>query len=154
MSHIRGIRVRLRTDSEAGSDTDDHIYIGVAGTGGGREFPLATAAIDDFERGADVTYVLGTIFEPAPPGAQHPDNSAPGQRNDPARFRIELADVDYVYIRKQGDRSHDGDDAYQLNSVRVELYARPFDPVSKRTFNAFDDLWFGNEFGHQAWLHE
>ena len=40
----------------SGSDvgTDDHIYIGVEGTGGGRECPLVVAEFNDFERGTNV----------------------------------------------------------------------------------------------------
>ena len=154
MSHLRGMKVRLITHSDANSGTDDHIYIGVVGSRGGREFPLATANFNDFETGSDVTYVLGTIFDAEPPGAKHPEKSTRGGDNDPQGFRIDLGDVDYVYIRKQGDRSGGDDDAYQLDFVRVELYAREVDNPSKRTFRASNNLWFGNEFGHQAWLTE
>ena len=154
MPHLRGIKVRLGTHSDANSGTGDQIYVGVVGSGGGREFPLDVKGFDDFEEGTDITYVLGTIFDPVPPGAKNPENSKPGGKNDPISFRIDLRDVDYVYLRKQGERSPSGDDAYQMDFAVVELYARPVDSPAKRTFHALDNLWFGNEFGHQAWLTE
>lgn len=154
MTHVRGIKVTLETHSDADSGTNDMIYIGVVGSGGGREFPLASPEINDFETGTDITYVLGTIHESVPSGSQVPVFAAPGQQNDPAGFRMELSDVDHVYIRKQGDRSFREDNAYQLDSVVVELYARQIDTPDKRTFRASNNLWLGNEFGAQAWLHE
>src|SRR5262245_47638720 len=152
MSHVRGILVRLETASDSDADTDDHIYIGVVGTRGGREFPLDTAGKDDFEPGL-VTYHLGTIWEPVPAGAWNPINSTPGGKNDPAQFRIELNEVSHVYIRKQGDLETD-DDAYKLGSVEVTLYAAQVDLTNRRRFRTGDDLWLGNEFGHQAWIPE
>ena len=48
MPHIRGMKVELHTHYNPFSGTDDHIYIGVYGTDGGREFPL-DAPGDDFD---------------------------------------------------------------------------------------------------------
>lgn len=152
MSHVRGLVVRLRTQSQSGADTDDHIYIGINGSGGGREFPLDVRRFDDFEKGQDVRYWFGTVSDGAIlSGAKKPYRSEPGNRNDPASFRIELDQVNSVYIRKQGDRTTKGDDAYKMDSVEVTLFgASP----QKRTFRATQDLWFGNEYGLQAWLTE
>jgi hypothetical protein len=148
MSHLRGILVELDTDS----GTDDQIYVGVVGRGGGREFPLATANFNDFEPGL-ATYLLGAIWQVAPANVKHPDMSLVGERNDPEVFRIELGEVDYVYIRKEGDPTA-SDDAYKFDSVEVKLYAAQGDTPNLRTFSTNSDLWLGNEFGHQAWIAE
>lgn len=153
MSHVRGMRVTLQTASSNNSGTSDPIYIGIAGPGGGREFPLNTPG-DDFEEGRTETFVLGTVFENTP-DPKKPVNSEPGRPNDPEKFRIELDEINQVYIRKQERSVKDGkDDAYQLDDVKVELYGRPIDSPQKRTFKVAtgDNVWLGNEFGHQAWL--
>jgi hypothetical protein len=135
------------------SGTDDQIYIGVVGRGGGREFPLAVANFDDFEPGV-VAYHLGAVWErPYPPNHHHPDNSRPGEKNDPEVYHIELDKVDHVYIRKQG-RGDAADDPYQFSSVEVKLYADQSDTTNRRIFSASNDLWLGNAYGHQAWLLE
>jgi hypothetical protein len=152
MSHIRGIVIRLRTKNQSGAGTDDHIYIGVVGSGGGREFPLDVRGFDDFEKGSDVKYWFGNVWEGGIlTGAKKPYRSEPGGRNDPAWFRIELDEVDYVYVKKQGDNTTEGDDAWKMDFIEVALYgASP----QKRTFTTGNDLWFGNEYGRKAWLPE
>ncbi len=152
MSRMRGIFVRLKTKSESGAGTDDHIYVGVVGSSGGREFPLDVRKFDDFESGTDVKYWFGTVWDGTVlVGAKKPYRSEPGDRNDPNWFRTELHGVESVYIRKQGDRSTEGDDAYKLDEVEVTLYGASPD---RRIFSTANDLWFGNEYGHQAWLTE
>ena len=47
MAHVKGILVELRTATGSGSGTKDHIYIGVQGQGGGREFPLDVRGFND-----------------------------------------------------------------------------------------------------------
>jgi hypothetical protein len=152
MSHVRGMIVSLLTSSSGGAGTDDHIYIGVVGTRGGREFPLDVHRFDDFEKGSSVKYWFGEVWDGTElAGAKNPYRSAAGDRNDPEWFRIELDEVESVYIRKQGDRTGDDDDAYKLNQVQVKLYGGS---PEVRTFGTSNDLWFGNEYGHQAWLEE
>ncbi len=151
MSDLLGIVVRLRTADSANAGTDDHIYIGVVGAGGGREFPL-DSSIDDFEQGSNVKYWLGEVWDgTALVGAVKPYQSEPGGKNDPDGYRIELDKVQHVYIRKQGDPTPDGDDAYCFARVDVALYGSNPD---RRTWSARDSLWLSNETGLSAWLPE
>ncbi|MBI4262735.1 MAG: hypothetical protein HY657_00005 [Acidobacteria bacterium] len=152
MSHLRGMVVQLKTKAQSGAGTDDHLYIGVVGSGGGREFPLDVRDFNDFESGSDVKYWFGTVWDgTALAGARKPNRSDPGDRNDPAWHNVALKDVQTVYLRKQGSRSTDGDDAYKLDKVEVTLFgASP----EKRIFSTGEDIWLGNEYGHQAWLPE
>jgi len=154
MSHVRGMVVNLKTGSGTNDGTDDHIYIGVVGTGGGKEFPLDTSGFNDFEKGSDVTYVLGTVWDGtviSAPGVKHPRFSGGTDFNSPRRFRIELNDVTQVYVRKGGTRKSDGDDAYRLDELDVTLYGA--NPQS-RSFGTNRDMKLGNEFGLQIWLPE
>ena len=112
---LKGLVAILTTahieDKDTG--TDDHIYIGLVGRGGGREFALATEE-EDFEvqpPGKPEVFLLGSFWDnPAAsvPQAKNTLRSAPGGDNDPARFEVDLDLVDYVYLRKQGERSFDG----------------------------------------------
>ncbi len=120
MTHLRGMVVRLRTENQAWAGTDDHIYIGVFGKGGGREFPLDVGPFNDFERGTDIRYHLGTVWDGTVlPGTKKPKGSEPGGRNNPAWHNVNLDLIDYVYIRKAGSRSNKGDDAYKFDFVEV-----------------------------------
>ena len=47
---ILGMVVALKTFNSEDAGTDDEIYLGMWGTGGGREFPLSSPNHDDFER--------------------------------------------------------------------------------------------------------
>lgn len=151
MPQVRGILVHLETQDVSGAGTDDHLYVGVVGRGGGREFPLDVRRFDDFKEGANVRYLLGTIWGPVPPGVRKPRESEPGERNDPGQFQMELAQVDYVYLRKTGTRKGEGDDAYALRDVEVMLYGQA--PPERRTFSS-SNVWLANEYGHQVWLRE
>lgn len=153
---ILGMLVNLRTFNSDEAGTDDEIYIGFWGKGGGREFPLSSSNHDDFERGADDFYVVGVD-----PGFGFPlhrsDRSAPGQPNDPALVPIDLDSIEYVYLRKQAYGTGQDDDAWRLESVIVLLYDEDTVPLTRsRLFSLFarKGMWFGNEHGHQAWLSE
>ncbi|MGV9821776.1 PLAT/LH2 domain-containing protein [Nocardia xishanensis] len=151
MSHIRGMLVELSTHANRNSGTDDHLYIGVYGTDGGREFPL-DAPGDDFETGTRVTYVLGDVPETLPEW-RRPNFSEPGGPCDPAALHIDLDSVEQVYIRKQAKGFGDSDDdAYQLDTVRVVLRAGDDGRAFILPTPGSKGLWFGNEYGHQAWL--
>jgi hypothetical protein len=151
MSDVRGILVELVTENEKYAGTDDHIYIGVVGDGGGREFPLDVRGFNDFERGKNVKYWLGDVWDGnVLAGAKNPYQSQGGW-NDPDKWRIELEDVDQVYVRKGGTRSGGADDAYKMDRVEVTLYGAS--PIS-RTFSRSTDIWLANEYGLQVWLPE
>jgi hypothetical protein len=155
---ILGIFLDLHTFDGKDAGTDDEIYLGMWGKAGGREFPLSSSSIDDFERGSDVAYLLGLDlgfgFTPV-----HPDRSKPAQANDPARVPIDLHSIEYVYLRKQAYGTGAGDDTWQIQSITVLMYEAetlPFQPNEYRMFYliAPKGLWLGNEHGHQVWLTE
>jgi hypothetical protein len=154
MSAILGMVVNLVTSDIEDAETDDEIYIGLWGTAGGREFPLSAKDHDDFERGADDLYVLG-----ADPGFgfRRSERAAPGEANDPARVPIDLASVQYVYIRKQAYGQGGDDNAWNLQRVIVLLYDADTLPLPHSRLFFLDvekGMWFGNEHGHNAWLSE
>jgi len=156
MSAILGMVVDLVTFDSEDAGTDDEIYIGLWGKGGGREFPLSSKNHDDFERGAVEDYVLGVD-----PGfgfpMLRPERSAPGEANDPALVPIDITTIEYVYVRKQAHGTQDDDDAWRLDSVFVLLYDDATIPLTgSRLFTLLPPkgMWFGNEHGHQAWLTE
>jgi hypothetical protein len=153
---ILGMLVNLKTFNSEDAGTDDEIYIGYWGRGGGREFPLSSKDHEDFERGADDFYILGVD-----PGWEFPvirsDRSVPGQANDPALVPIDLNSIEYVYVRKQAYGQQRDDDAWRLEHVIVLLYDDTAFPLTgSRIFSLFarGGQWFGNEHGHQAWLVE
>ena len=154
MAHIRGIVVNLTTGTGGYAGTDDHIYVGIFGKDGGREFPLDVEGFDDFEAGTSVTYWLGTVWEgTALSGARKPYESESLGWNDPYRHHFDLDDVDYVYLRKGGATSGRSDDYYGLDQVEVILYgASP----NKRTFSYpwGNNIRLGNEYGRQVFIPE
>ena len=155
MSELTGIKVTLTTAATENAGTDDHVYIGVIGTGGAREFPLDDPDWDDFEIEEPIRYKLGAPWERVPTFFRSPRQSLPGQVNDPAFMPLELELVYAVYLRKQGDNSTEDDDAYRVNDVEVVLYG-PASP-SKRTFRLRrrgDGPWLANENGHVIYLAE
>ena len=153
---ILGMFVNLNTFDSKDAGTDDEIYIGLWGTGGGREFPLSSKNHDDFERGAVDVYMLGVD-----PGFGFPmlrsERSEPGEANDPALVPIDIDSIQYVYVRKQAHGTQDDDNAWRLDSVIVLLYDDATVPLTgSRLFTLLPPkgMWFGNEHGHQAWLTE
>ena len=150
MTHVRGMVIRLRTENEKYAGTDDHIYIGVVGTAGGREFPLDVRRFNDFERGTDVKYWLGDVWDGSVlSNARNPYEAH--DWNDPEKWRIEMDDVNQVYVRKGGTGTGRDDDAYKMDEVEVILYgASP----NRRTFSRTTDIWLANEYGLQVWLPE
>ncbi len=102
--------------------TDDHMYLGVVGTGGGREFALAAASFDDFASAAATRYVFGEVGDQeTEPGLEvvKPRSSSGGGANDPRAYRVNLEAVTQVYIRKAGTRKGSGDDAAQVYLVHA-----------------------------------
>jgi hypothetical protein len=162
---LKGIAVFLRTSNDVSdAGTDDHIYVGLVGTGGGREFALATPE-EDFEpqpSGQDELFLFGTIWDStvtSNPSAKKPNASEPGGNNDPARFLVDMELVDYVYLRKQGSLSLDGDDEYALRSVTVLLYGNgPVAPTARQFDFVMSGekpwLWLANENGHVVYLQD
>jgi hypothetical protein len=153
---ILGMHVVLSTHSSDDAETDDEIYLGLWGSAGGREFPLSSKEIDDFERGTTINYALGEDPGFGVPTIR-PDRSAPGEDNDPALVPLALNSIQYVYLRKQAYGTGLDDNAWRLQTVIVFLFEQATPPVtSLRTFllNVPEGLWFGNEHGHQVWIPE
>ena len=153
---VVGMVVNLKTFNSEDAGTDDEIYIGLWGTGGGREFPLSSASHEDFDRGADDFYIIGVD-----PGFGFPmirsDRSAPGEPNDPALVPIDLNTIQYVYVRKQAYGTQEDDDAWRVQTVIVLLYDAATFPLPRSRLFFLDvrkGMWLGNEHGHQAWLLE
>jgi hypothetical protein len=66
---------------------------------------------------------------------------------------VDMDAVFSVYLRKQGDNTTEGDDAYRLNDVTVVLYG-PESPL-KRTYilpRRSEGPWLANENGHVVYL--
>ncbi|UCF08076.1 MAG: hypothetical protein JSW28_10635 [Thermoplasmata archaeon] len=150
MAGLKGIVIRLKTKKESGAGTNDHIYIGVMGPGGGSEFPLDVPGFNDFEEGSDVKYWFGDVWEGAAlSGAKNPFQAH--KWNDPKIREIDMDKIQYVYVRKH---SHVGgvlDDAWKMDEVEVTLYG---DSPKKRIFHKKGDIWLANEYGLQVWLTE
>ncbi|WP_222272369.1 hypothetical protein [Modestobacter marinus] len=162
MTILAGIAVELTTSNESQSGTDDHLYVGIVGKGGGREFALATPS-EDFESGTEL-FLLGDIWDStvtSVPSAKKPFDSEPGGENDPVRALIEAELVDYVYLRKQGDNTEEDDDVYRLRRVTVSLFfSIDVTGAGRRVDYEFIApaqkpwLTLANENGHTVYLHE
>jgi hypothetical protein len=152
MTDLTGIAVTLTTAADENAGTDDHLYVGIIGFGGGREFPLDDPNHDDFELEPPVKYKLGAIWETFS-AQRFPRQSRPGEVNDPAFMSIDIDKVFAVYLRKQGDNTTEGDDAYRLNDVNVVLYG-PEPPVKSTWFlpRRTEGPWLANENGHVVYL--
>lgn len=151
MSYLRGMIVQLNTGLGKHSGTDDPLYIGVMGTGGGREFPLDVKWFDDFERRSRVKYLLGEVWdEEAAAGARQPQKSR-SDWNDPTLFYIEFEKIDRVYLRKHAGRRRTDDDAYEMDEISVTLYG---ESPKRRAFHSGTVIWLGLEYGMQVWIPE
>lgn len=145
MAKLNGIFVSLTTGAAWWAGTNDHIYIGVVGTVGGREFALNVDGFDDFEEGTVVPYSIGPgadVFGGRTPATAPAELSA---------MTICQPNVTHVYLRKQGDRTFTGDDAWHLSSAVVYLIASG-DPT--RVFVSTGPATLANNVGLQVWLAE
>ena len=151
MSTLRGMIVRLHTGTGRHSGTDDALYLGVYGTGGGREFPLDVKWFDDFERRSKVRYALGEVWdEDALVGTKKPHMSH-DDWNDPKLFYVGFEQIDRVYLRKHEGARRPSDDAYELDEIEVALYG---EEPAKRVFRCTTGIWLGKEYGSQVWIPE
>jgi hypothetical protein len=143
--------VRLRTGDARHAGTDDPLFLGVAGTAGGREFPLDARWFDDAERRSDVRYAFGDVWDEAElVGVKRP-LMADSDWNDPKLFFVGFEAIDRVYLRKHGGRRPGDDDAYQLDLIEVQLFG---DRSQRRVFRCTTAVWLGIRYGLQVWLTE
>jgi hypothetical protein len=149
--YLRGIVVRLKTGGSRQAGTDDPLFLGVSDAAGGREFPLDVKWFDDAQRGSDVKYALGDVWEEAAlAGARRP-RMAEADWNDPKLAYVGFDSVDRVYLRKHAGRRASDDDAYQLDLIEVALYG---DAGRKRSFRSTTSQWLGLQYGLQIWIPE
>jgi hypothetical protein len=149
--YLRGIVVRLKTGGSRQAGTDDPLFLGATGSAGGREFPLDVQWFDDAQRGSDVKYALGDVWEEAAlAGAKRP-RMAEADWNDPKLAYVGFDAIDRVYLRKHAGRRASDDDAYQLDLIEVQLFG---DPGQRRVFRCTTAIWLGVRFGLQVWLPE
>ena len=153
MGSLKGMIVKLDTKNISWAGTDDHLWIGVFGKGGGREFCLDVRHFDDFEPDAYVKYWFGNVWDGAElSGARKPwQSQATENWNNPSVDDVDLDAVEYVYLRKSGTRRSDRDDAYVMDDVTVILYGTS---PQKRVFQRTKDIRLSNESGLQVWLPE
>ena len=151
MTYLKGIVVVLKTGMSKYAGTDDALFLGVSGTGGGREFPLDIRWFDDAERGSRVKYALGDIWDDeALAGAGKPV-MADKDWNDPKLFYVDFNRIDRIYLRKQSGLRPSADDAYEMDHVEVALYA---ESPRMRLFRCSTAIWLGTEYGLQVWIPE
>lgn len=151
MAYLRGIVVRLRTGDARYAGTDDPLFLTISGAAGGREFPLNARWFDDAERGTDVRYALGEVWDEAALVGVKRLATAETDWNNPRLFYVGFEAIDRVALRKQGGRRSADDDAYQLDAIEVQLFG---DPGQRRTFRCTTAIWLGVKFGLQVWLPE
>ncbi|WP_031073119.1 hypothetical protein [Streptomyces sp. NRRL S-118] len=140
MADITKISAYLYTADVPAADTDGIVYLGIAG----REFNLDSDS-DDFERGAQFTYVLG-----------EGSNVKNSEYNDPRKPQLDTDDLDRypAYIRFVSAGQYPG---WCLERVTVTV-----NPDST-TPHRFDNprliglgenhrIWLYNEGGNQLYL--
>ena len=147
MADIRGIVVELETGSESWAGTNDHLFVGVVGTKGGREFNLDVSGFNDFEPDTKVNYQIGEKFVLALPGPEKVPRTAPASLLGGSK--IDQLSVDQVYLRKQGAMHESADNAWKLKSVRVWLM-NDTDPTL--IYESRGSVVLSIEDGLQIWL--
>ena len=147
MADIEGIVVELETGNQSWAGTDDHLFVGVVGTHGGREFNLNVSGFNDFEPGTKVNYQIGKEFALALSGPEKTPITAPASLLTGSK--IDQTSVTHVYLRKQGDMSQDVDNAWRLQFARVWLM-NSTDPTL--IWESRGPLTLSIEDGLQVWL--
>lgn len=115
MADIERLSILLTTSDDSGSGTDGDVYVGIAG----REFYLDTNA-DDFERGAQRTYVVGLDA-----------NVKHAGQNDPRKPQLRVEDIDRfpVYVRFAGKARGDN---WRLENVFITINDVSFPQYERR----------------------
>lgn len=93
------------------------------------------------------SFVFGVKDQDVEVNPIYPDQSRPGQVNDPAHVPIELSTIEYVYVRKQAYGEGKDDDAWKVQIFSVTLYdAEPLQQGHYREFflDAPNELWLAN----------
>jgi len=136
MTDINVIQARLVTGNRAAAGTDGRVYIGAAG----REFRI-DAAGNDFERGANRTYILGQGSGVRNAGS-----------NDPRNPQLDTEDLDKYPVYLRFEPSGGGPD---WNVERVQVTVNPgrdevnFDNLR---LSGAPDVWLGTNHGKAIYL--
>jgi hypothetical protein len=105
MSAITRIKVTVHTGDRNEAGTDGTVYLGICG----REFKLARAGVDDFERASHRDYFLGSSA-----------NVEQAAFNNPASPQLDTTDADrfpaYIRFEPQG-----GSPNWDLDGVEVTI---------------------------------
>jgi hypothetical protein len=150
MASLKGIRVSFNTSSQWWSPTNDALFLGVYGTGGGREFRL-NGDIQVNQPDKAFSLVLGDPCCPTPNDVPVQYSTGMGD-NDPLLNPVELDDIDHVYLRKETtDSTSANDDVLVLQGASVLLC----DTEGRlRLWRRDAMLNFSDETGLQQWLGE
>jgi hypothetical protein len=147
MPDIEGIVVELETGSQSWAGTNDQLFVGIVGTGGGREFNLNVSNFNDFEANSKVNYQIGKEFALSLSGPEKKPTTAPSSLLGGSK--IDQPAVTHVYLRKQGEMNGDADNAWRLQSARVWLM-NDSDPTL--IWESRGSLTLSIEDGLQVWL--
>lgn len=136
----------------AHTGTNDHVYLGISGTGGGREFSLDVDGFDDWEPGSKVAYGFGPGPPFSPPSAYRPKKESTNAADQLSNIDTDITNVTHVYLRKQGDRTPKGDDYWELEECQVFFTSGPAPDGESRVYSLTGPVRLGNEYGHKVWL--
>ncbi len=167
MTILEGVLIKLTTgegtNKRRGSDTDDHLYLGIHGeNSGGIEFAIHSERIDNFEKGT-TNYYAGLVPNSIRDNEDWNACFVTAQVQQRLLFKSMLIDqgqIDTVYLRKNGTPGGKDDDAYKVKSIEVQLIG--FSENQRRTFTRTysfvagggesDGLYLSNETGLKVWL--
>jgi hypothetical protein len=150
MGEVTSVWVQIATAPGTYTGTDDHVYLGIYGTEGGREFALDVNQFDDWEPDSKVAYGFGPRGDAFSPGNYGPIREPTTAADQLDKISISQPDVTTAYLRKQGDRTPRGDDYWELSDCMVHLLSDERDPT--RAFWLPGSVRLGNEYGHKVWL--
>jgi hypothetical protein len=148
MADIEGIIVVVETSSQSRAGTDQPVFVGIFGTGGGREFNLNVENFDDFQVGKTVKYHIGKQFTIGGPGQDKVPTGSPAVLSGGSK--ISLPEVKFVYLRKMGRMTGKSDDNWHIASATVYM----MNEEETRIFKLRGPLTLGIEDGLQVWLPE
>lgn len=157
MAIITGIVVEATVARRAEAGTDDRLYVGLHGSGGG-ELSLNTPQ-DDWEPGEPVRIILGEPRSGNFSAFHQAHKSEPGGMNDPARWAMNTDSLDNVSFRKSGPWNLNDDDLLELEDARVSVRAHDGSSqdlviidFSLLTIPNSPNIFLGNEVGLQKYL--
>lgn len=108
---VEVIRVVIDTADGAFTSTDDWVYLGFAGPGGGREFNLDRRRVNDFQPGKTYSAALGD-----------PNTDLKWVRSGAVReLRLDLDSIRLPYLRKHIHPTRADDDLWKIDTVTIDF---------------------------------